>query len=420
MKSLRHLSLSLLLGCCLSLQASITSPTSYVDLVNPLVGTQSTFDLSSGNTYPVISRPWINDYGQFSLLPMTGKAPVFDEEKRTSWFSHKAEEARPYSYEVYLADYDTRVRMAPSERAAVFEVEFSRMARPEERWIVVDAFDSGSEIQQLDRYTIAGISRKNSGGVPKGFANYFIVRFTDPIQRLVREERKGKGGRHALVAVNLAGEKINSPTTFYVASSFISREQAELNLREVAPRSYQQVREEGKAEWEKQLSRIAVTDSPDRMSTFYSCLYRSLLFPRRFYEINGKGKVVHYSPYNGQVLSGYLYTDTGYWDTFRALMPLIHLVYPEEGAKMAEGMMNAYREVASSQNGQALDIVTAWWEITPLRSSQMPSSRGWDVLIRRSSPQHYSTVPTTSIQASAPPDASGTSTTTSSAMSPPM
>ena len=80
------------------------------------------------------------------------------------------------------------------------------------------------------------------------------------------------------------------------------------------------------------------------MSTFYSCLYRSLLFPRRFYEINGKGEVVHYSPYNGQVLPGYLYTDTGYWDTFRALMPLIHLVYPEEGAKMAEGMMNAYRE----------------------------------------------------------------------------
>jgi hypothetical protein len=267
MKSLRHLSLSLLLGCCLSLQASITSPTSYVDLVNPLVGTQSTFDLSSGNTYPVISRPWgmnswtpqtgkmgdgwqysyqatklrglkqthqpspwINDYGQFSLLPMTGKAPIFDEEKRASWFSHKAEEARPYSYEVYLADYDTRVRMAPSERAAVFEVEFSRMARPEERWIVVDAFDSGSEIQQLDRYTIAGISRKNSGGVPKGFANYFIVRFTEPIQRLVREERKGKGGRHTLVAVNLAGEKVSSPTTFYVASSFTSREQAELNL----------------------------------------------------------------------------------------------------------------------------------------------------------------------------------------------
>ena len=97
------------------------------------------------------------------------------------------------------------------------------------------------------------------------------------------------------------------------------------------------------------------------MSTFYSCLYRSLLFPRRFYEINGKGEVVHYSPYNGQVLPGYLYTDTGYWDTFRALMPLIHLVYPEEGAKMAEGMMNAYRESGFFPEWASLDTETVWW-----------------------------------------------------------
>lgn len=384
MKSLRCLSLSLLLAGSISLQANNALPyasTSYVDLVNPLIGSQSSFDLSAGNTYPVISRPWgmnswtpqtgkmgdgwqytyqankirgikqthqpspwINDYGQFSLLPMTGKQPIFDEEKRASWFSHKAESARPYAYEVYLADYDTRVRMAPSERAAVFEVDFSRTSRQEERWIIVDAFDGNSELEQIDSHTLAGISRKNSGGVPANFANYFIVRFTEPILRLVRQELKGKGGKHTLVAVNLSAEKQGTPTTFYAASSFISREQAQHNLREVQERSFRQVSEEGRAEWEKQLHRISVSDSPERMRTFYSCLYRSLLFPRRFYEISPSGKPIHYSPYNGEVRSGYLYTDTGYWDTFQALMPLIHLVYPEEGAKMAEGMMIAYRE----------------------------------------------------------------------------
>ena len=384
MKSLRCLSLSLLLAGSISLQANNALPyasTSYVDLVNPLIGSQSSFDLSAGNTYPVISRPWgmnswtpqtgkmgdgwqytyqankirgikqthqpspwINDYGQFSLLPMTGKQPIFDEEKRASWFSHKAESARPYAYEVYLADYDTRVRMAPSERASVFEVDFSRTSRQEERWIIVDAFDGNSELEQIDSHTLAGISRKNSGGVPENFANYFIVCFTEPILRLVRQELKGKGGKHTLIAVNLSAGKQGTPTTFYAASSFISREQAQNNLREVQERSFRQVSEEGRAEWEKQLHRIAVSDSPERMRTFYSCLYRSLLFPRRFYEISPSGKPIHYSPYNGEVRSGYLYTDTGYWDTFRALMPLIHLVYPEEGAKMAEGMMNAYRE----------------------------------------------------------------------------
>ena len=173
-KYLRHLGLALSLSAYLGLSAQQAPSTSYVDLVNPLVGTQSDFTLSSGNTYPIISRPWgmnswtpqtgkmgdgwqysyqatkirgfkqthqpspwINDYGQFSLLPQTGKKPLFDEEKRSSWFSHKAEEARPYAYEVYLADYDTRVRFAPTERAAVFEVEFSKQASAEERWILM-------------------------------------------------------------------------------------------------------------------------------------------------------------------------------------------------------------------------------------------------------------------------------------------
>ena len=379
-KHLRHLGLALGLSTALSLSAQQAPSPSYVDLVNPLVGTQSDFTLSSGNTYPIISRPWgmnswtpqtgkmgdgwqysyqatkirgfkqthqpspwINDYGQFSLLPQTGKKPLFDEDKRASWFSHKAEEARPYAYEVYLADYDTRVRLAPTERAVVFEVEFSKQASTEERWILIDAFDSGSELQQKDPYTLIGISRKHSGGVPRGFANYFVVRFTQPIRSVVREVRRGKGGKHALLAVNLSEGK-EPTTTFYVASSFISPEQALTNLQEVAHRSYSEVRSEGKEVWERELSRIAVTDSEERMKTFYSCLYRSLLFPRRFYEISPKGEVLHYSPYSGEVLPGYLYTDTGYWDTFRALMPLIHLAYPEEGAKMAEGLMNAYRE----------------------------------------------------------------------------
>ena len=155
--------------------------------------------------------------------------------------------------------------------------------------------------------------------------------------------RRGKGGKHALLDVNLSESKEPS-TTFYVASSFISPEQAMSNLQEVNHRSYAEIRAEGRTVWEKELSRIAVSDSEERMKTFYSCLYRSLLFPRRFYEISPKGEVLHYSPYSGEVRPGYLYTDTGYWDTFRALMPLIHLVYPEEGAKMAEGLMNAYRE----------------------------------------------------------------------------
>lgn len=360
--------------------ATLAEPISWVDRVNPLVGTLSSFEISTGNTYPVISRPWgmnswtpqtgkmgdgwqyvytagrirgfkqthqpspwINDYGQFSIMPVVGKTPVFDEEERASWFSHKSEFASPYLYEVYLADYDTQVRFAPSERAAAFEVHFGRMSKPEERWIIVDAFDGGSSLKQRDAYSISGISRKNSGGVPKNFANYLTIRFKDRIVEVKPYERRDKEGKtHQMLAVRLQSEGLVVP--FSVASSFVSEEQALLNLREVEGRTVAQVALEGKNEWNKVLGRIEVHDEVERTRTFYSNLYRCLLFPRRFYEINAQGETIHYSPYNGEVLPGYMYTDTGVWDTFRALFPLINLVYPEEGAKMQEGMLAAYRE----------------------------------------------------------------------------
>ena len=353
---------------------------SYVDYVNPLVGTLSDFELSSGNTYPVISRPWgmnswtpqtgkmgdgwqytysakkirgfkqthqpspwINDYGQFSVMPMVGDSVIFDEDKRASWFSHKAEQAKPYSYSVYLADYDTEVEFAPSERAAAFSVKYGEQSTMQTRWLLVDAFDGGSSLRQLDAYTLVGISRKNSGGVPSNFANYFVVRFTHPIAELKTQTTQDKQGlNHSMVAVRLNTEE--RAQTFYVASSFVSEEQALINLKEVQGQSVKAVAEIGRAEWNKLLGRIAVKGEEQKSRTFYSNLYRCLLFPRRFYELNQRGDTIHYSPYNGKVERGYMYTDTGVWDTFRALFPLINLVYPEEGAKIQEGMLSAYRE----------------------------------------------------------------------------
>ena len=353
---------------------------SYVDYVNPLVGTLSDFELSSGNTYPVISRPWgmnswtpqtgkmgdgwqytysakkirgfkqthqpspwINDYGQFSVMPMVGDSVIFDEDKRASWFSHKAEQAKPYSYSVYLADYDTEVEFAPSERAAAFSVKYGEQSTMQTRWLLVDAFDGGSSLRQLDAYTLVGISRKNSGGVPSNFANYFVVHFTQPIAELRTQTTQDKQGlSHSMVAVRLKTEE--RVQTFYVASSFVSEEQALINLKEVQGQSVKAVAEIGRAEWNKLLGRIAVKGEEQKSRTFYSNLYRCLLFPRRFYELNQRGDTIHYSPYNGKVERGYMYTDTGVWDTFRALFPLINLVYPEEGAKIQEGMLSAYRE----------------------------------------------------------------------------
>jgi putative alpha-1,2-mannosidase len=127
------------------------------------------------------------------------------------------------------------------------------------------------------------------------------------------------------------GEKIN----VRIASSFISPEQALLNLtRETGTKDFETIKKEGKEAWNKQLGRIDIEGgTADQQRTFYSCLYRMILFPRQFFEINERNEIIHYSPYNGEVLPGYMYTDNGFWDTFRALFPFITLMYPDVDSK---------------------------------------------------------------------------------------
>ena len=374
----------LLLTCAIgcTLFAKAKDLTQYV---NPLMGSQSSYELSSGNTYPAIARPWgmnfwtpqtgkmgdgwqytytankirgikqthqpspwINDYGQFSLMPVVGN-PEFNEEKRASWFSHKAEEARPNYYKVYLADHDVVAEVTPTERAAMFRFTF-----PENKhsYIVVDAFDRGSHIQVLPgQNRIIGYSTRNSGGVPDNFKNYFVVEFDKPFTYQATFADSTLTENLLLQTANHAGAVIGFQTRkgevvhARVASSFISPEQALLNLNELGNDSFDAVKEKGKTAWNDALGRIEVDGGNlDQYRTFYSCLYRSLLFPRKFYEFDANGQPIHYSPYNGQVLPGYMYTDTGFWDTFRCLFPFLNLMYPTINHEIQEGLVNTYKE----------------------------------------------------------------------------
>ncbi|SDQ09837.1 alpha-1,2-mannosidase, putative [Prevotella sp. khp1] len=355
-----------------------------VDYVSTLVGTESNYNLSTGNTYPAVAMPWgmnfwvaqtgkngdgwqytytankirglkqthqpspwINDYGQFSLMPTVGPK-VFNENKRASWFSHKAEVATPYYYCVYLADYDVTVEVAPTERAAVMQFTFPET---DEANVVIDAFDKGSYVKIIPTENkVIGYTTKNSGGVPENFKNWFVMVFDKPfassvtVQDSIFTNQLEMTAHHAGAIVSFKtrrGEKVCAR----VASSFISLEQAEQNLNEIGKRSLQQVKAAGCQRWNEVLGRIEIEDNDiDHLRTFYSCLYRSVLFPRSFYELNAQGEPIHYSPYNGEVRKGYMFTDTGFWDTFRCLFPLLNLVYPSMNTKMQEGLVNAYLE----------------------------------------------------------------------------
>ena len=358
-----------------------------VDYVNPLMGTDSEFSLSNGNTYPAIATPWgmnfwtpmtskmgdgwtykydeykirgikqthqpspwLNDYAAFSLMATTGELK-FQEEERASWFSHKAETARPHHYKVYLADYDVTAEVSPTERAAHFKFTFPDS---DKSYILLDAFNKGSMIKILPKERkIIGYCRNNNGGVPDNFHNYFVAEFdkdfdlnhtwTDDWKLL--ENTTDSEGKHVGAIIGFKTKK-GEEVHVKVASSFISPEQAQLNLdREIGKDIFEQTKEKAKQAWNTELGRIEIKDNNiDNIRTFYSCLYRVLLFPRKFYEFNEANEIVHYSPYNGKVLPGYMFADNGFWDTFRAVFPFFNMMYPELNSKIMKGLANTYKE----------------------------------------------------------------------------
>lgn len=369
---------------CISAQNTI-KVTDPLEWINPLMGTDSSYELSNGNTYPSIAlpwgmnawtpqtgkngdgwqytysaqkirgfkqthqpSPWMNDYGQFSLMPVVGK-PVFEESERASWFSHKAEIVKPYYYSVYLADYNVTTEITPTERAASFQFTFPKT---NDGYMVIDAFDRGSYIKIIpSENKIIGYSSRYTRGKLNNFKNYFVIVFDKPFEQSniwsdkTKMEALELSGSHIGALIKFKSLTANEKVHARVASSFINFEQAELNLKEIGSDNFEIVKQKAKDTWNKTLSKIEVEgDNIDQLRTFYSTLYRTLFFPMKLYEKNASGEIVHYSPHTGTVLPGYRFGGTGFWDTFRALYPFLNLMYPEINKEMQEGLINDYKE----------------------------------------------------------------------------
>ena len=385
---MKHFLSALLISAALPVLAQqagkVTDP---VDWVNPLMGTASKPSLSNGNTYPAIAvpwgmnfwtpqtgkmgdgwaytydadkirgfkqthqpSPWMNDYGQFSVMPVTGKMK-FNQDERASWFSHKAEIVKPYYYSVYLADANVTTEITPTERAAQFRFTFPKS---DSSYVVIDAFDKGSYIKVIpkERKVIGYSTRYASGPLPANFKNYFVIYFDKAISSantwhgntLAKDTLELKSD-HSGAIIGFKTEK-GEKVGMKVASSFISVEQAEISLkRELANDTFEATQQKSRAIWNKTLGKISIEGGTvDQTRTFYSSLYRTLFFPNKLYELDANNKIVHWSPYNGKTMPGYMFAGTGFWDTFRALYPFLNLVYPAINKEMQQGLVNDYKE----------------------------------------------------------------------------
>lgn len=385
---MKKLLLSVLSLGALSLQLSaqtVTQLDNPVDYVNPLMGTDSKFELSNGNTYPAIGlpwgmnmwtpqtgemgsgwqytygadkingfkqthqpSPWMNDYGQFAIMPTTGGIKV-NQKARASWFSHKAEIVKPYYYQVFLADANVTAELTPTERSAQFQMTYPK---DDSAAIVIDAFDRGSYIKVIpEQNKIVGYTSRYSRGKLKNFKNYFVIyldkpfSFTQLYNDSILTDKKELEANHVLAVIGFQtkqGEKVHAR----VASSFISEKQAELNLkREQGSKGFDRMVADGRKIWNDQLGRIkAEGGTVDQTRTFYSCLYRMMFFPNKLYEINEHNQPVHWSPYTGEIKPGFMFGGTGFWDTFRALYPFLSLVFPDINKEMQQGLINDFKE----------------------------------------------------------------------------
>lgn len=357
-----------------------------VQYVNPIIGTQSSEVLMNGNTYPAVAHPWgmnfwtpqteshesswiydyssksingfrcthqpspwIGDYGAFSVMPQEGEL-IIDEEKRGLNYYHTSETSLPNFYEVDFYEKKITAEMTATIRGAMMRFTFPAS---DSSWILFDAFPGGSFIKVIPRMQrIIGWCKNNSGGTTKDFATYFVADFDKPFDsftlwsndtlKTLQREIEGDHTGIALQFNTFKNEQIN----VQIATSFISLPQSVANLnREVSRFTFDQLKIKLNQTWNTELNKIVIEGaSAAQREMFYSSLYRMLLFPRVFYEINEQGKMVHYSPFNGNIRPGYLYTDIGYWDTFRALFPFYTIMYPERNANIMKGLLNSYKE----------------------------------------------------------------------------
>ncbi len=356
----------------------------FVNYVNTLQGTNSKFELTRGNTYPTLAMPWgmnfwtpqtgvnrdgwiyqyfkdsirgfrqthqcsswTNDYAAFSLMPVSGKL-VVDQYQRALRFDHKNEIAKPHYYKVTF-DNNLTTEMSPTERGVYFRFSF-----PQEKdaYVVLDGNSGGSMVRIYpEEQKIVGYCKNANHSVPQGFTNYFVVKFNKPFKAYgtwkndkgeISKDSKEAFGNYVGSYIQFSpGEKVEAK----VISSFISIEQAELSFqKELAGlNTLEDAKSKAQDAWNKQLGKIEVEGgTPEEKATFYSCFFRSMLFPRKFYEYDANNNPIYYSPYDGKLHEGYMYTDNGFWDTFRAQFPLNIFLHPEMHGRYVKSLVDAY------------------------------------------------------------------------------
>lgn len=357
-----------------------SSALSLLGEVNLLQGTNSTPQFSRGNTLPIVAMPfgmahwtlqsadegpwlfhpndrrlqgircthqlspWLSDYGYATFMPV---GPMAHPESGSRSSSYRPEDAKlsPASLAIRLLRYRADIELAPTVRGAMLQVAFDDLAGQEAGF----AIDLPGRDPEASLDVTSGIvhcsTSASAGGTPENFRTYYAIQFGSPDHRAaLRLDNSSSGSPRTVVVHYEAEPRVAMPIR--IATSFISREQAIRNLEtELQSFTFDQVKSTAEGVWNEHLGRATVEGaSQDQRRVFYSAMYRALLFPRTWHELDGDNKAIHFSAFNGKIEPGLMYADHGYWDVYRAWYPWMSVLFPERLGEILQAWVNAAHE----------------------------------------------------------------------------
>ena len=270
--------------------------------------------------------PWIGDYSWLLLTPVTGKISGDTLFYRQSSYNLERAIFNPHYLRIFSERYQIETQLTPTCYGASIQL---RQIQGKKISLYLHAADDLS-LEQVDERTVSlgqsGLTETNKSPL----VMFTALAFSTDILSI---NQVGQDWR-----IDLAGAKAQ----VQLATSFISKEQALFNLPK---QDFEDTKTNAKASWEDLLGRFDVveTGSVDR-TLFDHCLYRLFLFPQTFYEVNEHRENIHIDLAVGTIKPGLLFTNNGFWDTFRTSFPLFALIIPERYRQFLEGFLNSYRD----------------------------------------------------------------------------
>ena len=270
--------------------------------------------------------PWIGDYSWLLLTPVTGEISGDTLFHRQSSYNLERAIFNPHFLKIFSERYQIEMQLSPTCYGASVHL---RQIQGKALSLYLHAADE-LRVEQVDKRTLALRQEGETETNKSPLVMYTALAFSVEILSITQE---GQDWR-----IDLAGAEVQ----VQLATSFISKEQALFNLPK---QDFEETKQDAKTSWENLLGRFDVVETGSVNRTFFDhCLYRLFLFPQTFYEVNEQGEIIHMDLASGTVKPGLLFTNNGFWDTFRTSFPLFALIIPERYRQFLEGFLNSYRD----------------------------------------------------------------------------